>query len=302
MNIDNLETKQSKIYFFGITLLSLLAIFLTKYLLIPHLTGEQVGQLSSEFENILEMLFTTILVSVVLTLLILWVKPQKVKNVEMEVIQPYLIKNILFQSRLKTKEWWFDGNTGRYTRNVTLPELAKICKLENRPISVKIQIINPNNKSVCKIYADYRNGLRSAQTTRTVKNVQHELLATIVSVYFWKKEQPSLNIEIYLKDYFSPFRADLSDDMVIITREDSRDPAIVYHKNSFFYTAYHNDLVHGLKQHKKLNITYNFVEENTSKIDEIKKLLSSLRIATNINDTELQQVLDLTENKSTPYS
>lgn len=302
--IERLETKQSRRLFYFLIFLALFAIFAIQYLLIPYIMDKPVSLDIEVVESILEMLFTSIVVTVLLAVFFVWLLPKKVENSEIKVLQPYEIKKYFAEARLNTREWWFHGGSGRYTRNVTLPYLANVCRNENTSINVFINIMNPDNSKICEKYAKYRNGLRTADTNnkRTASNVQLDLIATIISAFIQKEQQPLLNIQIGLKDFFSLFRIDLSDNMVLITREDPNEPAIVYKKGNFFYDAYKNDLVQVFKQFNQVTMTHNFVSEENLNKDNIQDLITKLNLKIKLDDKDIEQIIILVTDKSTPYN
>ena len=90
--------------------------------------------------------------------------------------------------------------------------------------------------------------------------------------------------------------------MVIITREDPNEPAIVYKKESFFYTAYYNELVQGFNQFRQLNMTHDFIQESDLSKDEILKLINKLDLSLKIDNEGIDQIIKLINDKTTPYT
>lgn len=306
MDIDRLDSRQSKKLFFILVLVALIALFCIRHIAWPLLEGKEMA-LKPAIEEILDTLFATIVVTVGLALFFVWLAPRKAREAKMEVLLPHDINKYHLQSRADTKEWWYNGGSGRYTRDVTLPYLAESCKSENRTINVRIQILDPNNEDLCQIYADYRNNLSSVHTHITTSEVRCDLLATIFAACFWKMKQPLLNIEIYLKNHFSLFRTEFSDNMVLVTREDPRDPGIVYQRGTFFYQAYYNDLVQGSKQDTIVSMQRgscpSIRAETPNKINKetIRQVIASLNISFTITDEELDRIHYFIQNKTTPY-
>lgn len=296
-NIDNLETKKSRFIFFGLIFLFVITLYIISILVNNH-------PWKLVLDNVILTIASSLLVSTVISMFILWVAPKKVLNARVEILQPYEINSCHLESRKKTTQWWYNGGSGRYTRNVTLPSLAKSCRDENCSIDVRIQILNPENQNLCKLYADYRNGLKSSKgEKRTTEDVQYDLLSTIICAYYWKEVQTNLNVIMYLKNHFSPFRMELSDNLILITREDPLDPAIVYRKDSFYYAAYRNDLDHGCKQCSRIDFNINYdINEGNLTANDIKQILIRLKIFSTISDEESKKVLDKFNDKTTPYT
>lgn len=307
MDVEKIESKQNIKLYFLLVIISLVAIFLTLLFIIYPKLGSESPYLLLLTKNILETTFATILVTAGLSIFVLWIAPKKKKDSNMQVLEPREIRTYHKQSRISTKVWLYSGGSGRYTRDVTLPSLADICNDEQKNIKVYIQILNPDNTKICQSYAKYRNSLKGIGQTISVSNVQCDLLATIVAGYFWEQQQSNLNVEIYLKNHFSLFRTELSDDMVIITKENPFDLAILHNKESCFYKSHHTDLLNGFDQSKKLDMRKRLTSEGTTKTianittKDIKKLLTSLKIASDISELELECILEFVQNKTSPY-
>lgn len=108
---------------------------------------------------------------------------QKMKIGEFKVLQPYQINNHHRECRTNTHEWWYDGGSGRYTRDITLPSLMNLCEEQHRTMHVCIYILDPRDENVCRMYATYSN-LVTPGNVVTQANVKCDLLATIIAAYF----------------------------------------------------------------------------------------------------------------------
>jgi hypothetical protein len=82
----------------------------------------------------------------------------------------------LERARASTRQWWFSGGMGRYTRAETLPGMAAACRDDGRSRSVVLQLIDPRDEALCRRYANLRSSPRSAsQTPWSVEHVQTEV-------------------------------------------------------------------------------------------------------------------------------
>ena len=214
MELEELEMISNKVKF-GIVIIGLLGgLFLVlHYVIYPNLaTGETRYLL---WKSILETLFSSLSVAVILGGLLVWASPKKMKIGEFKVLQPYQINNHHRECRTNTHEWWYDGGSGRYTRDITLPSLMNLCEEQHRTMHVCIYILDPRDENVCRMYATYSN-LVTPGNVVTQANVKCDLLATIIAAYFYGR---TLNIDVYLKNHFSIFKREFSDNMVLVTRE-----------------------------------------------------------------------------------
>jgi hypothetical protein len=302
--IEKLQNKRAKGYFFLIILLSLVAIFCIRYFIIPYLNGDKILINVSTLNDILDKLFTSLLVTVGIATFIFWLTPENKMNAQIKILQPIEIGETIFKARTDTEKWWFTGGSGRYTRSQTLPYLASLARQKNKTIEIIIQIMNPRNILMCSKYADYRNSLRTADKNnkKTPKSVQLDLISTIVSAYMWKTEQPLLDITLGLKDSFSLFRTDLSSSSALITKEDPIEPALLYENGTFFYNAQLQDMRQSLNQVTKLDFNIKFYGLNEIDETNTKELLTRLNFADLIADDDIKQIIKQAKDNTNPYA
>lgn len=138
------------------------------------------------------------------------------------VVVPDDIGRVLSKSWQTTKRWRFKGGTGTYLRAATLPGLAL---RENRlNTDVWVEILAPDDEGVCERYGVHR----SRGPNRSTKNgtddwganrVRIQSYATIVAA-IWYTQYFKMRVNVALTSVISTLRYDLSDDFVMITRED----------------------------------------------------------------------------------
>lgn len=301
MDFDKLETMPSRVIFGFVVILLLVSLFLIlHYVIYPNLiTGETKYLL---LRSILETLFSSLAVAVIIGSFLFWASPRREEVGELRILQPYQINNYHRECRENTFEWWYDGGSGRYTRDVTLPSFVELCKEQRKKIHICIYILDPRNSDICQMYADYSN-LVNPNNRVTQTDVKCDLLATIVAAYFYKK---NLDIDLYLKSHFSIFKREFSDNMVLITREDRTKPGMVYSKDSDFYGAYKMELEQGRGLYTQLDGSVNWGMELVSckkiTIRHIEQLLELLKWGGIATGNELQKVQQFVKNKTTPYA
>ena len=268
----------------------------------PYILGENIALDSNTAYQILEKLFTSVLVTIGLASFIFWLSPKNRHNAQIRILQPVEIGNTIVNARTDTEKWFFNGGSGRYSRAQTLPYLAELSRRSNKSIDISILIMDPRNEDLCRKYADYKNSLRTAKTKgkKTSKSVQIDLIATIVSCHMWKSEQPSLNITLGLKNTFSLFRTDLSSSGAIITKEDPLEPAIYYEKDTFFYFAQLEELKQTLNQVEILGILP-FCGKDEIDESKIKSLTDKLNLQNLIEQGDLLEILTEVTNLKNPY-
>lgn len=301
--IEKLKTKQDKVKFYIIIFLALGVVFGVRHFYIPYLFDEPINFGHALFEDLLDKLFVSTLVTIGLATFTFWLTAEDSNNAKIEILQAREIGEALVAARKNTEKWWFNGGTGRYTRCETLPGLAQHALLAGSSIDVFITIMNPRNTKLLEQYVRYRNGLKSAKKngTRTYQDVQVELFATIVLAYAWNKEQPLLKIKVGLKDTYSLFRLDLSSSKVVITKEDPKEPAIGHDKGTFFYSAYQEELRQSMSQVQELDMSKHFVETSEISAANITTLLTDLDMINLIPANRIESVVECIRKTKNQY-
>jgi len=166
-------------------------------------------------------------------------------------------------------------------------------------------LLDPTNKDLCGEYIKYRGGVRSANKNGqwTIKRIQKDIYASIISAYAYAAEHPLLEIKIGLKKTFSLLRIDLGSDLVVLTKEDKQDPGLFAEAKSFHYTVYREELKFSLKQSKILpvhrvpGIPFSNLNKNN-----VKQFLTDLGIyESSINDQDLEEIIKLAKERENPY-
>ena len=280
--------------FYALFVLGLVILIVLKYFLngIPYI------------DSILNDLIASIVTTVLIGAFVFYVFP-KAEDLDFEIIEPTRIQEELSKGRLSTDYWYFTGGTGMFTRAVTLPELAKRARIINKPIELKLQLIDPLNWELCQKYAEYRRGLNTASNNRklwTVKYVRNQSFATIVKSIIISSQEPLLEITIGLKNNFSLFRLDLSSSCVIVTKEDPREVAFIFYKSSSSFNSYYHEFKETFKQtriSKNCTTSINFSELDK---ENLIKILKNVDLYENIDDEDLDLILNLTKNSVNPYA
>jgi hypothetical protein len=295
---------QKKVFYFVVFLLTLLFL-LVKFYLLPFYFKYPIPTTKDILNSILDNLLATVLVTVATGTLIFWLTPPVMKKATMEVIEPIRIKHELKEARTNTKIYWYKGGCGRFTRTVTIPELAAEARASNQHRTIYIQILDVTNLQTCHGYAEYRRSLKSANKLHpwNLEKVQLELYATIIAVYSWKEQVPLLDISIALITSISLFRIDLSSKMVVITKEDKQEPGLKCDNDTFFYNSYLEELRLSFKQAKLLPSHVKGTIVSDLDTANIKDLLDKLGILDkNLTDSKIDMIINLLKKGENPYA
>jgi len=291
------ESRYKRRMFYIIVILLLVVIFLTRFFLIPYWGGQPYKSFADVTIAILDKLFVTFLVTVAGTFLFFISSPRR--NDKIDIIEPFGIGLELGKARQSTDIWYFSGGAGRFTRVVTIPELAKFARESNNHKTIKLQIIDPTNKELCSQYAIHRKGQRTAEKQKfwDTYNVRCQIYATIVSACIWNTREPLLEITVGLKNHFSAFRTDLSSTHVVITREDPKSSGLLFDNSTSYYASFKESFHQIMKQIRVLNLDDVSIDDfQKLSTSNIKNLLTQLGIFEDLTDENINKIIDYCHN------
>ena len=226
-----LEKKYSRQLFFGTVVLLTISFGLIRYYTLPYFFPAEVKTGSAIF---LSTLFDGLLISLLVTVFIggflFWMQPEELKTAKIEAIDQRELAEIFGREFPSTTCWFYKGGCGRNFRTKTLPEMAKWARKKSMSREIRAVILNPIDKRLCRAHSTYRRSTASVaveDSKWTEWKVRTELCATIFATLAFQVEEPMLRINLSLSASYSAFRIDLSDEHVIITKEDRSAPAIM---------------------------------------------------------------------------
>ncbi|HEY3466513.1 MAG TPA: hypothetical protein VGL47_15365 [Amycolatopsis sp.] len=225
-------------------------------------------------------------------------------------------KQKAFETAMLTADMWqFRGGTGSFTRAWTLPALATRARESSTGTHwrVQLQILDPQNPTRCREYAEYRAKLSrrrgsTVEPTWTTEYVQTSCLATIFAAQ-WHQQHEFLVIEVRLRSEFSTLRHDISPESIIITNEDSHFPALHIRRledASALYHAYRADfdlsfasLKPTLKARSDVRVPADKAQVTD---DDVFRVLRDVGIAEQtLGELSLGSIRDLALNSTSPY-
>lgn len=254
--------------------------------------------------KLLDSLLVSLTVTISIGLFLFYIEiPEEEKK--FEIIEPFKIGETLSKERNESSKWHFNGGMGRYTREVTLPQLSKISSNSNRHISINMSIIDPLNDELCEKYSKFRRSLKSSKTNKSTWSaiyVKQEVMATIIVVKVLQFNNPLLLIKLFLKNNYSTMRLDFGSKVGVITKEDPKEPAIVCKENSFLFRTYTEELLQTEKEHnelaKRLEKNYELDEINT---EDIKEIISFIFSGLELQASDYTCILKIIKDGSSQY-
>lgn len=248
---------------------------------------------NQEFVSFIDKFVTSIITALVVGFFIYKLQiDEKKKLLEFTSSSPQ-IEDKLHQARNNCDSWKFNGGLGRYTRFKTLPELSNICIKKRETYKVEIIILNPENEVLLQKYADFRNSVDTKANCNTLF-LRKELLATIFSAINIARTNQFLEIDIFIKDFFTLSRMDISNETAIISREDPLIPTIICYKESYLFKHYKEEFQQVRRQSKKI-----YLDIDLFNLDEVTIEAVSKRIFPNIDFSKVE-FNDILEEINTP--
>ena len=252
----------------------------------------------------LDGLISTIIVSFVVAITFWWIKSPLDRIPPGFEIVPSAISNTLESTAKESTTWEYIGHTGRYVRNRVFPILDDSSRRNNRPVHLRMMILDPRNLALCERYVNYRMQSRSNELFAdnwTTKTVRIELLTTIAKTALLSAKNNQVQCEIRFKCVLSQFRIDASDDRIVVTQEDPQEPAFSYPKGSKFFDYYRRENRLIWDQSPPFDLAAITPDKVSDKIDLKNKLI--VFIGDGASEVDLVEAsINLLEDDRSPYA
>ncbi|MEU7830029.1 MULTISPECIES: hypothetical protein [unclassified Nonomuraea] len=178
---------------------------------------------------------------------------------EVEVLAGPAISRAFSEARRSCDFWEFKGGTGTYLRAKTLPELARLSRLRNRPIRIRVDILDPADFELCDAYARYQQQIAHELWPQdngegVGKRIQLNCFATVLSAFRYNQRSP-LDIELSLSSVWSNQRFDRYNDHLLITVRDKGWPAYRIRSNAKLYADYSTHLSVSFRQARAVRLS-----------------------------------------------
>ena len=288
--MDEIFSKQHyRRTFFGVVALVLALALVTRFFVVPYFAPAQTLTGPALLGSLLDNLVVSLFLAVCLGGFVFWLTPAIVKRSAIEVIEPKQINPLLKSAASATRSWIYKGACGRYTRATTIPKLAEVARTDGIGRDITVCILNPKNDALCAAYATYRRSLKSGNsgTPWTRQVVQEEVLATAVTALRFQFSEPLLRVRVFFVDHFSAFRLDISDQYVVVTKEDKEASALRADAGTYFYDSYKDDVRLTERQSREMVCCGKL--EFTGTLDEAQ-LREALKCADLFEDVKLAEL------------
>lgn len=221
---------------------------------------------------------------------------------DLSVVDAWNIGPKLREPLTKTREYWFRGRSGRWFRAQAIPTLAKAARDENAQRMVHMILPDPDDSRVLETYAKYRNSISSSANDRwTASRIRSEIFATLLAAGMAQSGTQYFRPEVSLLTEFSLFRTDLSDEGLVMTREDPRWPGWISGSGTKFYDSVKEDLRLAKERGRVINLSAAQWPPRNVTRNDVPALLTQLGFAAFLTPDECKAVADAMKDKVGPY-
>ncbi len=183
--------------------------------------------------------------------------------------------------------------TGRHFRAKIL-DLVKDNAISNRRlIKIEAILLDFRDCDTCEQYASYRRSSSFDRYLWSKEYVQKQILATIQKmIQVVSDHSEFVQIDLYLNSRLSTFRYDVSQDYIIVTREDPKDVAFRFRNSDKEYAAYSFEFRQVLKDACKFEIG----DVKNSPRDKLRELFGESPIV-----SDLEEDANIATRERSPY-
>jgi hypothetical protein len=251
--------------------------------------------------SVIDNLSAGIITAGVAAVLLFLVSPRISLDENLAVLDAWNINPALNKPLATTRLYYFRGRSGRWVRTQVLPTLVAAATRESVQRVVHMILPNPADTDVLRTYADYRNSLpHNPGDVWTPERIRNEILATILEAGRLASGSMFFEAHVTLLNDFSLFRADLTDEALVLTREDPRMPGWFSTSSSKFYASYLEDL--RMAERRGLPIQFSaYAYPAEFKAADVESALRAMGIAVALHEAERTEVLNAMSGTKSSY-
>ena len=251
---------------------------------------------------VVDHLASDLVLSIVAAGLLLLVTTKTHRPDSLITLEPWNIHPALLSGLSATRTYWFRGRSGRFLRGTVLPILADNARKESTRREVFMLLPDPDRRATLEDYSDYRNSLSSTSKGEwTEGRVRTEILATILRAVELSANNTFLEVHIALGEGFALYRTDLSDRKLVMTREESKWPALMCRAGSVFYDSFLEELRIAFKMGQHLNVQ-GVAFGTQLEAANLRDVLKGLGLSDELSEEDCGLVLKAIRDPSLPYA
>jgi hypothetical protein len=216
---------------------------------------KQHGQIiRSILENFIAGAIAAILLAFLYRTIVNLIDPaDRVIEIERGGITARLIRNAT-----RTRSYTFIGNTASFVSTVILPTLVDSARSSGQARKITLFLLDPTRQEAVLGYANYKDGARRAHSkvadqslgrwvspgiTKGVESEEVVIAKVLAAIYYaaYAALPAGMEVTVYLRASFTPFRADISDSEAVLTQESASESAVAFSSSGHFYSWYEKE-------------------------------------------------------------
>lgn len=228
---------------------------------------QHIAIVKSIIENLIAGAVAAVLFALAYRWIVSWIDPGD-RVIE---LAPGTITDRLLKNAKATRNYVFIGNTASFVSSFVLPILAESARSAEHPKTVRLFLIDPTDQLAIDSYVGYRARVAkgahriadsdsamwfppSPRKVETADEVKAKVLSAIYISAFVALH-PGINVSVYLRRSFTPFRADISDKEAVLTQESAAESAVAFSARGHFYGWYQKEADAQMGQASPLDLT-----------------------------------------------
>lgn len=235
---------------------------------LEYLGGGEPKLLNSILQNMIAGVLAAFVLALTYRFVVKWIDPRdRVIEIRSSAITQRLIKNAR-----KSMGYTFVGNTATFVSSSIIPLLCATVRTTGRSVSVRVFVIDPRENTVVAAYVAHKDRVKltSAHTSNedsaawtypikvvegeTIEEVQAKLISCIYLCAYAARHS-GVQLELFLRTAFTPFRADITDSEVVLTQESASEPAVAFSSSGVFYSWYQKEVQSLIEQCTRVELT-----------------------------------------------
>ena len=252
-------------------------------------------------QNVCDNLISTCIVILIGTLSLSILADPEIDLEDISSLPAHKIHASLIEPLPTTVNYWFRGRSGRFFRQRVLPALVDAAARNASRRHANLLLPDPNTQTLLERYADYRNSLHFEQQGKwTARRVQVEVLATVLAAAEQCAQSQFFVPTIAVGQDFALFRIDMSDERMVMTREDPTWPGIICTHQSKFYSSYQEEIRQGMALGRTLDLS-KFPKNSVITEENCGSLISGLGFSVPNDDAFVKEVIAAIRSPRNPY-
>ncbi|MGU3626961.1 hypothetical protein [Comamonas sp. C24C] len=282
MDSSNLKSFNQKIYFIIYSLLFILfcVVFLIFINNLEFTDNSKLNSIVKSTNTIVENLIAGGVAAIILTLIsdliLSFVDP---KN-KVEEISSSKISARLKLNANNTNNYLFIGNTASFVTKEIIPILFRKSFESHIKKNLSIYLLNPKCNDALEAYVSYKNRIlfsdskgnfsyKECSICEGKKTSVDDVISTILCTIYmaaYVSQSNYVEVNVFFRSYFTPFRADISDVEVVLTQESKKDPAVGFSERGQFFYWYKKEADVLIYQSKKIDLNFLKLNNESTKI------------------------------------